>query len=156
MWTTLLLQNVFVGKAREVYSALPTDQTKNDESVKIAVLKAYELVPEAYRQKFRQLKKDEAITHILLEYMRLKWQHLDRWLISKDIGENYSKLHQLVLVEVFKRQIHPEIRTHLDEREVDGAHNAANRADDFALKHESGPSRKTFGQNNKNQGKNKG
>ena len=56
MWTTLL-QSVFVGKAREVYSALPIDQTKNYDSVKIAVLKAYELVPEAYRQKFRQLKK---------------------------------------------------------------------------------------------------
>ena len=153
MWTTLL-QSVFVGKAREVYSALPIDQTKNYDSVKIAVLKAYELVPEAYRQKFRQLKKDEAITHV--EYMRLKEQHLDRWLTSKDIGENYAKLRELVLVEEFKRQIHPEIRTHLDESEVDGAHNAAVRADDYALTHKLGPSRKTFGQNNKSQGKNKG
>ncbi|PIK59693.1 putative zinc finger protein [Apostichopus japonicus] len=54
---TLLLQNSFVGKAREVYSALLMEKSENYDEVKQAILKAYELVPEAYRQKFRGLEK---------------------------------------------------------------------------------------------------
>ena len=49
---TLLLQSSLVGKAREVYSALSIDDSAQYDIVKSAILKAYELVPEAYRQKF--------------------------------------------------------------------------------------------------------
>ena len=48
----ILLQSVFVGKARETYSALPVEQSFKYQSVKEAVLKVYELVPEAYQQNF--------------------------------------------------------------------------------------------------------
>jgi len=53
----MLLQTVFLGKAREVYTAMPNGLSQNYNEVKKWVLRAYELVPEAYRQKFRQLKK---------------------------------------------------------------------------------------------------
>ena len=52
---TLLLQCVLTGKAQEAYASLGSDLTY--ESVKAAVLKAYELVPEAYRQRFRTWEK---------------------------------------------------------------------------------------------------
>ena len=48
----LLLHSVLKGKAQEAYTALPIF-----ECVDYAILKAYELVPEAYRQKFRENKK---------------------------------------------------------------------------------------------------
>ena len=54
---TLMLQSVLTGKAQEVYSALPVEQSKDYTVVKLAILKAYEQVPEAYRQKFRSAKK---------------------------------------------------------------------------------------------------
>ena len=54
---TLLLQSTLVGKAREAYSALSTEERCQYEVVKAAVLKAYELVPEAYMQKFRSTTK---------------------------------------------------------------------------------------------------
>ena len=50
---TLLLQSVVIGKAREIYTQLPLDQSSDYDTVKNLILKAYELVPEAYRQKFR-------------------------------------------------------------------------------------------------------
>lgn len=53
---TLLLQSVLTGKAQEVYSALPVEQSKNYTLVKSAILKAYEQVPEAYQQRFRKAK----------------------------------------------------------------------------------------------------
>ena len=49
----VLLQSVLVGKAREVYSAMSVEQSSQYDNVKQAVLKAYELVPEAYHQNFR-------------------------------------------------------------------------------------------------------
>ena len=47
----LLLQIVLVGKAQEIYGSLSVEQSSDYEHVKEAILKAYELVPEAYRQK---------------------------------------------------------------------------------------------------------
>ena len=46
-----------------MYSALSSDQSSEHEVVKTLVLNAYELVPEAYRQKFRESRKDEAQTY---------------------------------------------------------------------------------------------
>ena len=45
----LLLQSVLRGKAQEAYTALPISECVDYNSVKNAILKAYELVPEAYR-----------------------------------------------------------------------------------------------------------
>ena len=55
---TLLLQSVVIGKAREIYTQLSLEQSSDYDKVKELVLKAYELVPEAYRQKFRNCRKE--------------------------------------------------------------------------------------------------
>ena len=55
----VLLQSVLTGKAREFYSALSVEQSAQYDHVKQVVLKAYELVPEAYRQNFRKCRKDD-------------------------------------------------------------------------------------------------
>ncbi len=44
------LQSVFTGKAQEAYSSLSVEDAMDYLTVKNAVLRAYELVPEAYRQ----------------------------------------------------------------------------------------------------------
>ena len=44
----LLLQSVLVGKAQGIYGSLSVEQSSNYEHVKEAILKACELVPEAY------------------------------------------------------------------------------------------------------------
>ena len=55
---TLLLQSVVIGKAREIYTQLSLEQSSDYDKVKELILKAYELVPEAYRQKFRDCRKE--------------------------------------------------------------------------------------------------
>ena len=60
----LLLQSVLVGKAQEIYGSLSVEQSSNYEHVKEAILKSYELVPEAYRQKFRNYLKYDSKTHV--------------------------------------------------------------------------------------------
>ena len=61
---TLLLQSGLVGKARAVYSALSIEESSEYETVKTSILKAYELVPEAYRQRFRDSKKTDKQTYV--------------------------------------------------------------------------------------------
>lgn len=61
---TLMLQCVFTGKAQEAYSALSPGDSMDYAKVRAAVLKAYELVPEAYRQRFRGWRKGDRQTHV--------------------------------------------------------------------------------------------
>ena len=79
-----ILQSVLSGKATEVYLALSTEQS-SDYDVKREILKAYELVPEAYRQKFRSYKKYEYQTYV--EFTREKEDLFDKWLTSKKIDK---------------------------------------------------------------------
>ena len=79
----LLLQSVLVGKAQEIYGSLSVEQSSNYEHVKEAILKAYELVPEAYRQKFRNYLKYDSKTHV--EFAREKENLFNRWCHSKEI-----------------------------------------------------------------------
>ena len=67
---TLLLQSVVIGKAREIYTQLSLEQSSDYDTVKEFILKAYELVPEAYRQKFRDCRKEHDQTHV--EFARTK------------------------------------------------------------------------------------
>lgn len=69
MWA-LLLKCSLAGKAQEVCSALPIEGSHDYETVKSAVLRANELVPEAYRQKFRGHVK--TVKQTCVEFMREK------------------------------------------------------------------------------------
>ena len=129
----LLLQSVLVGKAQEIYGSLSVEKSSNYEHVKEAILKAYELVPEAYRQKFRNYLKYDSKTHV--EFAREKENLFNRWCHSKEIGQDFKKLKQMVLLEEFKDKVRPDIRSHLDEQKVEELEKAAVMADDYALTH---------------------
>ena len=106
VWT-LLLQSVLVGKAREVYSSMTVEQSAQYEFVKNTILKAYELVPEAYRQHFRSSKKKE--TQTFTEFARDKEVQFDRWCMALDVTRDYNKLRQIILLEEFKSCLPPHL-----------------------------------------------
>ena len=134
---TLLLQSVVIGKAREIYTQLSLEQSSDYDKVKELILKAYELVPEAYRQKFRDCRKEPNQTHV--EFARTKEQLFDRWCSSKKVGSDHEKLRQLMLVEEFKWCINSDVRAFLNEKEV-----AARLADDYSLTHKTSFVNKPF------------
>ena len=129
----MLLQSVLVGKAREIYTQLSVDQASDYDSVKQLILKGYELVPEAYRQKFRNQEKEISETYV--EFARTKEQLFDRWCSSQKIEESYDRLRQLILVEEFKRCVPSSVRTFIDEQKAETLENAARLADDYSLTH---------------------
>ena len=131
----LLLQSVLRGKAQESYTALPISGCVDYNSVKNAILKAYELVLETYRQKFRNYRKQESQTHV--EFAHEKEVYFDRWCNSREVGTDFEKLRQVILIEEFKRCVCDDIKTYLDEQKVENLAKAAAYADDYALTHKS-------------------
>ena len=132
VWT-LLLQSVLVGKAREIYSSMSVEESSQYDHVKTTILKAYELVPEAYRQHFRSSRKQD--TQTFTEFAREKEVQFDHWCSAKEVTQDFSKLRQLMLLEEFKSCLTPQMKTYLDERKVDVLSQAALLADDYSLTH---------------------
>ena len=119
-----------IGKALEIYTQLGVEQSHHHETVKELILKGYERVPQTYRQKFRNFKTDSNQTHV--EFARNKEQLFDR---PKKIDQNYDKLRQLMLVEEFKRCIQSDVKTFLDEKQVETLKEAARLVVDYYLTH---------------------
>ncbi len=128
----LLLQCSLSGKAQEVCSALPIDQSLDYDTVKSAVLRAFELVPEAYRQKFRSHVKTAKQTFV--EFAREKKTLFERWCLSSGIM-TLDQLQELVLLEDFKGCIPENVVVHLNEQRVASLFDAAVVADEFVLTH---------------------
>ena len=132
VWSTLR-QSALKGKAQETFAALSVDDSSDYDVVKAAILKAYELVPEAYRQKFRNYKKDDKQTCV--EFANQTEVYFDRWCSAKKVDSDCEKLRQIVLIEQFKRCVHDDLKTYLDEKNVDTLRQMAVLADDYALTH---------------------
>ena len=81
----LMLQSVIKGKAQRAYSALSVEDASSYEVVKQAILTAYELVPEAYRQKFRGLRKADSQTYV--EFAHDKEVFFERWCASRAVND---------------------------------------------------------------------
>ena len=131
-WGTLV-QTSFKGKAREVYAAMSVDESNDYEKVKSEVLKAYEWVPERYREKFRTWKKSPSQTHMAFCREQKLW--FERWINGRKVSKDYDKLEELILLEQFRVSVHSSIKMFLDERDIDTVEEAAKLADNYALTH---------------------
>ena len=106
------------------------------------------MVPEAYRQRFRYYWKLGKQTHV--EFVKEKENLFNRWCHSKSINKDYEKLKQLIIIEEFKNQISLDVRTYIEEHNIDEFYKAAVLADEYATIHNqkylqrSPPRRKKF------------
>ena len=103
------------------------------DTVKELILKGYELVPEAYHQKFRNLDKNT--NKIYVQFAQEKEQLFDRWCLSEDINKEYKRLRKLMLLEEFKRCINNDIRTFINKQKPKDLTTTACLADEYSLIH---------------------
>jgi len=129
---TLLVSTQLRGRALSIYSALSIAEKVDYDSVKAAVLKGYQLVPEAYRQQFRTLKHHENTTHV--EYIRQKVRLFDLWTKSRGV-DDFKGLRNLMLVEDFKDNLAKNVKSHIEDLDVVDLDEAAKRADDYTITH---------------------
>lgn len=97
--------------------------------VKAAILKAYKLIPEAYRQWFRSLQEEkQTYTECTLV------THFNRWCSASQV-ETLEDVQDLILLEQFKNTLPNRIVTYINEQKVTKISAAALLADDFVLTH---------------------
>lgn len=92
------------------------------DKVKAAVLRAYELVPEVYRQKFRRLRTKQDQTFV--EFVREKVALFDRWCLSSGVTD-FNEPRQLVPMEGFKNCLPEVVSTSLNEHKATDVFKAA-------------------------------
>ena len=130
---TTMLQCVLTGKAQEAYLALSNSLCC--DSVKAADLKAYEIVPEAYRQRFRKGKKGDKQSY--LEFSRdivNAFNHLK----TASRVKTFEDLCDLLLLKQFKNAVPNRIATYVMAQQVKTVGEAAALADQYDLTHNSG------------------
>ncbi|XP_072180884.1 uncharacterized protein [Diadema setosum] len=93
-------------------------------------MNAYALVPEAYRQKFRNSRKLESQS--FREFAKVKEIAFTRWLQSVGVA-TVEDLRELVLLEEFKSSLPQEVRSHIEERKVKTLSVASTMADEYTL-----------------------
>ena len=74
-------------KAHKIYSALPIDRSVQYGKVRKAILKAYQLVCEACRQKLRNARKQDGQT-----YEGFTKENEDCWCTAKQVDNDFHKL----------------------------------------------------------------
>lgn len=131
MWA-ILLQCKLTGKAQEACASLSIEESLIYDNVKSAVLRVYELVPEAYRQRFRNLKKTTSQTCV--DFSREEGILFDRWCSACKV-DDFASLRELVLIEQFKACMPERTVVYLNEQKVSTLQQAAVLADEFALTH---------------------
>uniref|UniRef100_A0A3B3T9V3 SCAN box domain-containing protein n=1 Tax=Paramormyrops kingsleyae TaxID=1676925 RepID=A0A3B3T9V3_9TELE len=131
LWS-LLLQCKLVGKAQEVCLALSLEQSLDYDFLKATVLRAYELVPEAYRQNFRKVCKSASQTH--MEFAREKSLLFDKWSTASGVTD-FHQLNELLLLEEFKNCVPDRVVIYLNEQKVTSLTEATTLADEFVLTH---------------------
>ena len=124
-----------VGKAQEVVSFLSLEASLKYAIVKESILRAYELVPEAYRQKFRNHKRANGQTFV--EFAREKGVLFDKWCSANEVKNSFESLRQPVLLEDFKGALPERMVMFLNEQKVTSLSNVAVLADEFVLTHKS-------------------
>lgn len=129
----LLLQCKIHGKAQEAVAALLFEDSLNYDLVKMAHMRSYELVPEAYRQKFRHHKRAPVQTHV--EFAREKGTLFDKW-CSACKANDFNSLCEFVILEEFKKCLPECIVVYLKEQKVSSLSEAAVLADEYVLTHQ--------------------
>ena len=102
--------------------------------VRLAILRVYELVPEAYRQKCRHYRKGPNQTHV--EFAREKGMLFAKWIASCKAAD-YSALRELIMMEELKKCLPDRIVVYLNEQKVNSLSAAAVLADEYVLTHTS-------------------
>lgn len=129
-----MLQSVFKGKAQEAYSSLTREDSRRYDRVKEAVLQAYELIPEAYRHRFRTLRKTEKQTWA--QHGRDLTRAFNRWCSSEEIT-TFDAVCELMRLEQFKNNMPEYLARYIDERMANTVSAAAVLADGYVLTHAS-------------------
>ncbi|XP_069168641.1 calponin homology domain-containing protein DDB_G0272472-like [Procambarus clarkii] len=121
-----LVQLRLTGAAREAYTQLSLEECQDYATVKSSILRSFQLTPEAYRKRFREMIKVGACT--FAETARDLERRFQKWIEAAGVG-SYADLKQLMVMEKFLEMMHPETKFKIQEAGIMEVKDAADRAD---------------------------
>ena len=121
------------GKAQEAYAALPTEDAKDYEKVKEAILQRYDITEECYRQRFRAAKRKGEESN--REFLARLTDFAEKWLQAYGTRE---KLLDQVILEQFLKTLPDDVRVFVKERHPTTSKEASKLSDDYVQAHKDG------------------
>ena len=130
-WAPMLL-SALKGKAQIACTNLSLEDVQVYDKLKTAIYLAYEMVPEHYRQNFRNVRKTDHETFV--DFVRKQERLFKCWLLAEK-AETKRDGETLVLMEAFKNTLDKPLKTHLTDLKTRDLMETARMADEYALSH---------------------
>ena len=124
-----ILQAVLVGKGLRVFSELSLTDCKDYATLKAALLRAYSVVSEVHRQRFRRHLKQNSETYADFAFMLNV--HFKRWMEGEDAYENLERTREVIKIEQFMERLPSDLHTWLIDRAPKTLADAAKLSDEY-------------------------
>jgi hypothetical protein len=150
-WSAVLTPLLKGGKVLRAMNRLQPNEISDYDTLKGAVLDEFELVPEAYRSRFRTCVKRQ--TDSYCDFNNFMCIQFDRWLNSVAATNDIDVLKNVLLMEQFISKVPEDIRQYLLDKKCSTSNECAKRADEYVTMHKT--ARKDVsrpGHNNSNNG----
>ncbi|XP_069169545.1 uncharacterized protein [Procambarus clarkii] len=108
-----IMQSQFKGRSQEVFTSLPDSHSFDYDFVKKSILNAYQLNPEAHRQRFRNLRRTSDQT--IADFTRQKTKFCNRWLKSLPVTD-FDALKNLLIMEEVLSCLPDQLSTFMAEQ----------------------------------------
>ncbi|KAM4651996.1 uncharacterized protein O3C94_014325 [Discoglossus pictus] len=126
-WVPILAGRL-TGRAAEAYRTVPNEEIRNYNKVKEIILARYAITPEAYRRRFRDLKKVEKDSHAewacRLQRAALGW-------VQASKARSMEDVIQMMLLEQFYEGVTGEVQEWVRDRNPTSLTEAARKADEY-------------------------
>src|SRR6218665_533195 len=129
-WTPLI-HTKLTGKAQKVFAELGVEACLNYDTLKAALLLAYERVPEFHRKRFRTLNKFGNETYSTFTF-RLALP-FNSWMDGEEASTDINRLKEVMKLEQFTNCLPTEIHRWVVEKRPKLLVDAAKLADEYAV-----------------------
>ena len=128
-WARLMMPDL-TGRARDAFLRMPLEDCQSYEKLKSAILEEYQSIPEVYRQRFRQIRKEGNKSY--RDFAHELKIGLERWLRAEKVNEDNAMIKELILMEAFCDGISIKMREHVAFQRVKTVREAALMLDEIA------------------------
>ncbi|KAJ8035594.1 hypothetical protein HOLleu_19322 [Holothuria leucospilota] len=129
------LASLLTGKALYTYSTLPVSEANEYKSLKLALLKRFNLTPNGYKTKFRTCKPDHNET--ASQYATRLANYFDRWIDTSQVQHRFEDLRQHIIIDQFLSNVPRELSIFVKERKPKTLSAASQLADEYIDVHKS-------------------
>ena len=93
------LSPLLTGKGLQVYSSMPLSEANAFKSLKVTLLKRYQLTEDGFRNKFRTSKPESGET--VFQFVARQKRYFQRWVDLTEVTQDYDGLSDLLVREQF-------------------------------------------------------